>query len=189
MAWIDTVSEDTATRPLKDIYDQIDAHRGKVANILKAQSLNPDALRAHLDLYETLLFGISDLSRVEREMIAVVVSAENGCAYCVRHHQAALAARVDDEALIEQLAADYTAVGVPEPLTEKQRVMLDYAARLTTDVADMAETDVDALREAGWKSRGILDINLVASYFNFVNRIAEGLGVEATAEEVEGYNY
>ena len=185
MAWIDTIDLDDAPEDLQPLYDEIINTRGKVSNILKVHSLNPSALAAHLELYDTLLFGQSDLRRAEREAIAVVVSAENGCRYCVRHHGEALAAYWD-RARVDQLAADHAAMDDLEP---KLRQACTVAAKLTRAPDAMSKADVDRLRDAGWSDRSILDIVLITAYFNFVNRIANGLGVEVTAAEATGYEY
>jgi uncharacterized peroxidase-related enzyme len=185
MAWIDTIAPADADGELAALYDDIADARGGVANILQAHSLNPDALRDHVDLYQTLLFGQSNLRRAEREALAVVVSAANDCEYCVRHHAEALAAYWADDR-VEALAADYTAL---DDLSPKLRAACDFAARLTTAPGEPTEDDVDQLREAGWSDRDVLDIALITSYFNFVNRLATGLGVDVTETEATGYDY
>ncbi|MCO5168691.1 MAG: carboxymuconolactone decarboxylase family protein [Planctomycetes bacterium] len=81
MAWIEVRGEDEATGRLARIYEQLRRSAGEVANVLAVQSLRPRVLEAHLDLYRTLMFAESDLSRRQREMVAVVVSATNGCHY------------------------------------------------------------------------------------------------------------
>lgn len=79
-AWIRTVPPDSADGELRDVYRSIGARRG-VSNILGVQSLHPDGLSAHDELYRTLMFGRSPLSRIEREAVAVTVSAANDCFY------------------------------------------------------------------------------------------------------------
>lgn len=82
VAWIKQIEENEAQGKLKELYNRITSRtKGRVANILKVHSLHPDALEAHLNLYETLMFGESGLSRAQREMIAVVVSSANSCKY------------------------------------------------------------------------------------------------------------
>lgn len=186
MAWIDTIDVEEAEGALEDVYDEIAGERGKIANIMEVQSLAPEAMLEHMELYAELLFGDSGLSREEREMIATVVSSANDCPYCVQHHGVALDAYWDDEALVERFAADWRTLG---HLSDRQRAMLRYAEALTENPAAIGEGDVEALRDAGLEDEEILRVNLVASYFNFVNRIAEGLGVEATPEERSGYDY
>jgi len=87
---------------------------------------------------------------------------------------------------VEQLAADHTALG---SLDDRLRAACDVAARLTRQPDAMTEAHVDRLRNAGWSDRSVLDIVLIIAYFNFVNRIATGLGVEMSPEEVTGYEY
>lgn len=185
MAYIDVIAEDAATGELKSIYDDLVKSRGKVANIMKIQSLNPRAMQAHLDLYLALMFGRSGITRPERELIAVAVSAANGCAYCLNHHAEALGHYWRDQERILRLTRDYRSAG----LTARETAMLDYALKVTRTPAEVGEADVVALREQGLADRDILDINLITSYFNFVNRVALGLGVEFSAEEVAGYRY
>ena len=186
MAWIDIIEPDDATGDLKELYDTIAEKRGKVSNVLTVHSQNPAALKEHLDLYDTVLFGTSPLSRSDREAIAVVVSAANECDYCVRHHAEALQAYWRDEARVQQLADNYTAL---DDLDDQLQIACDVATKLTTDPGAMSEADVHTLRGAGWTDRAVLDIVLVTAYFNFVNRITNALGVEATEAEATGYNY
>ncbi|HEV2149700.1 MAG TPA: peroxidase-related enzyme [Longimicrobiaceae bacterium] len=183
--WIRVVEPADATGELSDVYERVAGARGKLSNIMLAQSLDPAAMRAHLDLYMALLFSRSGLSRPEREAIAVAVSAANGCEYCVSHHAPALQAYWKDEARVRRLAEDHQAVEVPPRL----RAMLDYAVLLTREPAAVAESHVAAMRAEGLSDEEILGVNLITGYFNFVNRVAEGLGVEFTAEEAAGYRY
>lgn len=182
MGWIDEIPDGEAQGPLRQIYDAVKAQRGKVARILSVHSLDPPALQHHLDLYMHLMFSPGPLSRREREAIAVTVSAVNGCAYCVAHHTEALQRYEKSE---DVLAAVRYA---PERLaTPRLRAMLLYARQLTLAPSTMDEAQVVALRADGLTDKDILRINLITAYFNFVNRIALGLGVEADAQEIAGY--
>ena len=160
---------------------------------MRVQSLHPEAMAAHLDLYLAVMFARSGLRRSERELIAIVVSAANGCAYCVRHHAEALKALWTDDARVTQAAEDYRALdpgsGPGQALSERERALCDYADALTREPASVSEASVERLRAAGLSDRDVLDANLIVSYFNFVNRIAEGLGVAFTEEEATGYRY
>ena len=185
MAWIDVIPEADATGDLRAAYDHIEQARGKLSNIMRVHSLRPEAMRTHMDLYLALLFSTSGLKRAERELLATVVSATNGCAYCTRHHGEALKAYWKDEARVAQIAEDYTAAD----LSIRERAMLDYGVALTREPASVNEADVEALRTVGFSDSDVLDIALITAYFNFVNRIAEGLGVELSEEEAAGYKY
>ena len=179
MSWIKEIELDDAEGELAGIYAELVEKRGKVSNILKVHSLNPGAMGNHLDLYMTLMFGKSGLSRAEREAIAVVVSATNECDYCVNHHAEALRRYVKDD---ETLSAD----GL-ETLEPRLSNIVRHAEKLTSAPEAMTESDLGELRAVGLSDRDILDVSLIVAYFNFVNRIALGLGVSFSAEEVSGY--
>ncbi len=112
MAFIDTVDEQAATGELEEVYDKLLRSRGKVANIMKVHSLNPRAMQAHMDLYLAVMFGRSGLKRAERELIAVVVSATNGCVYYVQHHAEALNSYWKDSERVQRLTRDFRHAGL-----------------------------------------------------------------------------
>ena len=179
------IDEADASGELKEIYDRIIGSRGKLSNIMRIHSLNPPTMQAHMDLYLKIMFGRSKIRRADRELIATVVSAANGCPYCVHHHAEALNFYWKDRDRVTQATRDFRALD----LTGRQRAMLEYAEKLTKTPADVSEADVAALRAEGLTDRDILDVNLIVSYFNFVNRIASGLGVDFSPEEISGYRY
>lgn len=183
MSWIDEIEVGEADGRLGEIYKELVEKRGKISNILKVHSLNPEAMSGHLDLYMTLMFGKSGLSRAEREAIGVVVSAENDCAYCVNHHTVALRLYIEDEETLGLLA---TADGL-ETLEPRLSNIVRHAHKLTSAPEAMTESDLGELRAVGLDDRDILDLTLITAYFNFVNRIALGLGVSYTPDELSGY--
>jgi len=183
MSWIKEIEAGEAEGRLAEIYRELVAKRGKVSNILKVHSLNPESMGNHLDLYMTLMFGKSGLSRAEREAIAVVVSAANDCGYCVSHHVETLRHYVDDDEVLNMLMS---ADGL-ETLEPRLSNIVRHADKLTSAPEAMTESDLGELRAVGLSDRDILDLTLVTAYFNFVNRIALGLGVDATPDEIEGY--
>jgi uncharacterized peroxidase-related enzyme len=183
MSWIEEVSVSEATGDLAETYAALIKQRGKVANILKVHSLNPAAMSDHIDLYMTIMFGKSGLSRAEREAIAVVVSANNDCEYCVNHHAEALRRYMKDEEVINLLM---TADGL-ETLEPRLSNIVRHAEKLTTAPGAMTETDLGELRAEGLSDQDILDLTLIVGYFNFVNRIALGLGVDYNDDELSGY--
>lgn len=81
MSWIKVIDEGEAEGPLREAYAAVRGARGQVANILKIHSVSPGAMSAHLGLYRRLMFGPSELTRAERETLAVAVSAINACHY------------------------------------------------------------------------------------------------------------
>jgi len=184
MSWIEEIDVSEAEGKLAQVYAELLEKRGKVANILQVHSLNPDAMASHLDLYMSIMFGRSGLSRSEREAIAVVVSATNECDYCVNHHTEALRRYIKDDDVLQTLAS---AEGL-EVLEPRLGNIVIHAEKLTSAPSAMTESDLDPLRAEGLTDRDVLDITLVVSYFNFVNRIALGLGVSYSAEELSGYH-
>jgi len=183
MSWIDEIEAGDADGKLSEMYAELVKKRGKVSNILKVHSLNPEAMEAHLDLYMTIMFGKSGLSRAEREAIAVVVSAANDCAYCVNHHTEALKHYIKDDETLEML----TSADGLETLEPRLSNIVRHAEKLTSAPSAMTESDLDELRAVGLSDRDILDLTLIVGYFNFVNRIATGLGVAFSAQELSGY--
>jgi uncharacterized peroxidase-related enzyme len=182
MSWIEEIDVAEADGKLAQIYAELSEKRGKVANILQVHSLNPEALSNHVDLYMTLMFGRSGLSRAEREAIAVVVSATNECPYCVSHHAEALQRYVNDDVLKMLMEAD----GL-ETLEPRLSNIVRHAEKLSSAPGAMTQSDLGELRAVGLSDQDILDVTLIVSYFNFVNRIALGLGVEFSADEIAGY--
>ena len=183
MAWINETSVEEADGKLAEVYAALNKKRGKISNILKVHSLNPEAMQNHLDLYMTLMFGKSGLSRAEREAIGVVVSAGNECVYCVNHHTEALKRHLPDDETLGMLAS---ADGL-ETLEPRLSNIVRHAEKLTSAPAAMTESDLGELRAVGLSDQDILDLTLITAYFNFVNRVALGLGVTFSADEVNGY--
>lgn len=172
ITWLAVPAEDEVPEEVQALWRQPLERLGFVPNVLRAMALRPRHLLGWWAYYDELMRGDSGLTKAQREMIAVVVSAENRCHYCVVSHSAALRKLTGDPALVERLATNYRYAAV-EP---KERAMLDYAVKLTTASSSCGREDVDALREAGWGDEDILDIAQVAAMFNYTNRLASGLG-------------
>lgn len=145
---------------------------GFVPNVLRLYALRPSHLLAWNAWYEELMKGDSSLTKAEREMIAVVVSVTNECAYCTAAHSAALRKLTKDAALADQIAADHSLAAIPPRMT----AALDYAVKLTREPTKMNAVDVERLRDVGWSDEDVMDIAEVTGMFNMSNRIASGLG-------------
>ena len=141
---------------------------GLVPNVLQAYAFNETKLRAFTEMYNDLMLGESGLSKLEREMIAVVVSSENKCFYCLTAHGQAVRKLSGDPKLGEMLVMNYRVAH----LSQKQKAMLDFAVMLTNSPEAIEEEDREALREAGWSDREIWDIASVVGFFNMSNRVA-----------------
>ncbi|GAB4133513.1 MAG: peroxidase-related enzyme [Ignavibacteriales bacterium] len=185
MPFIKVINEKNAEGKLKEVYEEIIKSRGKLSNIMKIHSLNPDSMEKHMDLYKSIMFGKSKLSREQKEMIAVVVSVANKCEYCINHHAEALNFYWKNKNKIDEFISDYKTIAV-DP---KTRILLDYANELTISPNLVSQSTIDKIKSFGWDDEDILLTNLIVSYFNFVNRIALGLGVEFSEDEVQGYKY
>ncbi len=175
MSWISDVPPEQADPALRAIYERITAasSRGRVAHLWRGVALDPRGLEALHALYRALMADPAPLSRVQAEAIAVVVSATNGCGYCVAHHGPRLAAALGDEALARAVALDYRQAN----LTARDRVLLDYAVSLTCEPEERTPADVERLREYGFDDPSILKTAEIAGYYNLTNRLALGLGV------------
>jgi uncharacterized peroxidase-related enzyme len=151
---------------------------GFVPNVLLAYSFSEPKLRAFMGMYNDLMLEDSALSKLEREMIAVVVSAANRCFYCLTAHGQAVREMSGDPALGELLVMNYRAARLPR----RQRAMLDFAHKMTVAPAEVDETDRRGLRRAGFNDRAIWDIAAVASFFNMTNRMATAVDMMPNLE-------
>ncbi|MGD9863805.1 MAG: peroxidase-related enzyme [Pseudodonghicola sp.] len=149
-------------------FDICDEKLGMIPNVLKANAFDIDKLNAFSGMYNDLMLAPSGLSKLEREMIAVVVSSMNRCFYCQVAHGAAVRQLSGDPMLGEMLVMNYRVA----PLDARQRAMLDFAAKMTTASYTIEEEDRQALRDAGFSDRDIWDIANVAGFFNMTNRVA-----------------
>ena len=139
--------------------------------VLELDAAAKEAARHH---ERALMAEPSPLSPAQVELIAVVVSATNGCGYCVAHCGPRLAGALGDEALARAVARDYREAN----LTARDRVLLDYAVALTCEPSERKLEDVDRIREYGFDDDAILRATHVAAFYGLLNRLASGLGVE-----------
>jgi uncharacterized peroxidase-related enzyme len=141
---------------------------GLVPNVLQAYAFDIDKLNAFTTLYNDLMLADSGLSKLEREMIAVVVSSLNRCFYCLTAHGQAVRELSGDPMLGEMLVMNYRVAD----LSDRHRAMLDFAVKVTEASHKIEEQDRAALRDAGFSDRDIWDIANVAGFFNMTNRVA-----------------
>ena len=141
---------------------------GFVPNVLVAYAFDMTKLEAFVAMYNDLMLGESGLSKLEREMIAVAVSSQNRCYYCLTAHGAAVRQYSGNPLLGEQIVMNYRAAR----LNKRQRAMLDFAVKLTAQPANVEDGDRERLRRAGFSDRDIWDIAAIAGFFNMSNRVA-----------------
>jgi uncharacterized peroxidase-related enzyme len=141
---------------------------GFIPNVLVAYAFDSAKLEAFAAMYNDLMLAPSGLSKLEREMIAVAVSSQNRCYYCLTAHGAAVRQYSGQPILGEHMVMNYRAAR----LDKRQRAMLDFAVKLTVEPWAVEEADREALRRAGFSDRDIWDIAAVVGFFNMSNRIA-----------------
>ena len=186
-AWIHMIPLEEAQGPLVAAYEKVKTPHGTVDNVMKAHSLRPHTMEGHVALYRSVLHNPDNtLPFWFLEVVASYVSMLNRCDYSLTHHFANARRLMADPARAEavRLAPLERA---PERVFEgKQLALLIYAGKLTTDVAQMVKSDIDALHAAGCDDGQILEVNQVCAYFNYSNRLLNGLGV-TTQGDVIGY--
>ncbi|WP_298921672.1 peroxidase-related enzyme [uncultured Roseobacter sp.] len=160
---VDPLPEATQT-----YFDICQEKLGMIPNVLRAYAFDIEKLDAFTGIYNNLMLAPSGLSKLEREMIAVVVSSINKCFYCLVAHGAAVRAMSGDPKLGEALVMNYRVAS----LDARQRAMLDFAALMTTASATIEESHRDGLRQVGFTDHDIWDIANVAGFFNMTNRVA-----------------
>jgi len=174
MSWIKEIDRNE-NEVLKKIYEDAEKRTGQpTANVLKVHSIRPEVLKIHMSLYEQIMFKEGLLSRMQREMIGVIVSSSNQCPYCVDHHGNALSHVTSNKELMIKIINDYHQAG----LNNLDLAICSYAEKLTKDPYKVQEEDVEALRQFGLDDKTIFDVNQIVAYFNYVNRIVHGLGVK-----------
>ena len=152
-----------------------------VANVIKCMSINPRAMEAVRDSNMAITFGASALTRVQEEAIATAVSVINKCRYWTMSHGEFLRQHSDDPTLASHIMHD----SARAELDPQTRGMLDFAVKLTQEPSSMEQGDVQVLRDLGLSDEQILSTVLITCVFNFMTRLADGLGVEITGERQE----
>jgi uncharacterized peroxidase-related enzyme len=162
------LDDDALTAAMQAHFDKCTEKLGFIPNVLKAYAFDMGKLEAFVAMYNGLMLAPSGLSKLEREMIAVAVSSQNRCYYCLVAHGAAVRALSDDPILGELMVMNYRAAR----LDRRQRAMLDFAVKLTAEPFSIEDGDRAALREVGFSDRDIFDIAAVTGFFNMSNRVA-----------------
>lgn len=171
---------ETLDEDLKKYYRICEEKLGLVPNVLRAYSANQEKLRNFIATYNTTMLDeeTCGLSKLDREMIAVVVSSANRCYYCLVAHGQAVRQLSGDPQLGEMLVMNYRVAA----LDARQRAMLDFAWKLTRAPHDVGDDDRRALADAGFSEQDIFDLCDVAAFFNYTNRVAHGLDMMPNPE-------
>ena len=152
---------------------------GFIPNVLAAFAKFPKQFEGFTKLYNALMLGESGLTKLEREMIAVTVSSENHCFYCLVAHGSAVRELSNDPQLGERIAANFRSAELPK----KQEELLNFTKKLTKDPSEIGENDRKKLRDIGYTDRDIWDISAIVGLFNMTNRLASATEMEPN------YNY
>jgi uncharacterized peroxidase-related enzyme len=154
-----------------------DLPEADAGGIVAAHSLIPEALEHAFSTFGALMSPDLPLTRRQHELIASAVSLTNHTRYCSLSHVEFLQRVTSDDALAQAVAHDPRAA----PLDEVDRAIVDYAIQITRDATRITPAYHDSLRGAGFDDVGILQITLIAAWFNYINRVADALGVGRAA--------
>lgn len=169
-------------RPLPQIVKRVGAKARKklgfLPNVLLGYAHAPKRLENFLNTRDELMLSESDLSPLDREIIALVVSATNRCHYCVTSHGATVRVMSGDPVLADDLTVNYRYAHI----SDQQKAMLDFVVKLTLHPSTIDDNDRDALRTEGFSESAIWDIAEVTGFFNMTNRLANTVGMEPNPE-------
>lgn len=140
---------------------------GFIPNVLMALAHRPDEFRAFLAYNTAVMARESGLTAAEKEMLIIAHSNHNGCVYCVASHGAVLRLETGDPSISEKVAVNYHEADI----TSRQKAMIDFAMKVTTDSRCINEEDFKTLRAHGLTNEDIWDIAAITSFFNLSNRM------------------
>ena len=159
---------------VKNYLEIVQQKLGFIPNVLAAFAKFPKQFEGFTKLYTALMLGESGLTKLEREMIAVTVSSENHCFYCLVAHGSAVRELSKDPQLGERIAANFRSAELPK----KQEELLNFTKKLTKDPSEIDENDRKKLRDVGYTDRDIWDISAIVGLFNMTNRLASATEME-----------
>lgn len=175
---LDLPMVDPLPQATQKYFDICQEKLGMVPNVLRSYAFNVEKLNTFIAMYNDIMLAESGLTKLEREMIAVVVSAINKCYYCLTAHGAAVRQLSGDPKLGEALIMNWRVADL-EP---RALAMLEFAENLTTSSAKTSEADRQSLRDVGFSDSDIFDIVSVTGFFNMTNRVASGIDMRPNDE-------
>ena len=178
MAWIKTIDYKDADPQLKRIYNRVKGPNNTIDNVLSIHSLRPHSLVGHMTLYKSVLHNSNNqLPKWYLEAIGVYVSFLNKCEYCVQHHFAGLKRLLNNDKKAVEFWEAIQNGTLNQFFDERYLEGISYAEKLTLTLEKITQDEIERLKTTGFSEGEILEINQVASYFNYVNRVVVGLGV------------
>ena len=187
-AWIKVIPESEATGSLRDMYELARTPHGTIDNVMKVHSLRPQTMQGHLVLYRSVLHHADiTLPLWFLEIVASYTSIKNDCLYSLEHHFHNARKLIGDDERTDRIYSALASACPEDEFAGRELAMLRYAAKLTEEVDKMEKQDVEKLREAGCSDGEILEVNQVVAYFNYSNRLLNGLGVTLEGDAVGYY--
>ena len=178
VAWIRVIPYEDSEGELRRIYDLVKGASGNLDNVVKVHSLRPHTLEGHYALYRSVLHHPgNEMPSWVLESLGVYTSLLNGCEYSAAHHSEGLRLALEDDARFEKIHEALSRDRPESAFSGKELALLRYAKKLTLAPSYLSKSDIDALRAAGASDGEILEANQVVSYFNYANRVLNGLGV------------
>jgi len=178
ISWFPIAPRESLSPEVQQLFAQLEEKLGFVPNVFLAYAWKGKRFERWLAHFNDVMEPTPGLSKAEREMISVVVSAANRCLYCMVAHGFAVRVLLKDPVLGDRVTLDYKRAG----LSPRHVAMLDYAVKITKDPASCSEEDIQRLREHGFSDEDIWDIIEVAAMFNFTNRMASATGMMPNRE-------
>ena len=157
---------------------EVQGKSGFIPNVFLALTHRPDEFRAFFSYHDALMVKDSGLSKGEREMIVVATSGLNECIYCVVAHGAILRIREKNPLIADQLATNYRKADI----SSRQRVMLDFAVKVSRNSQEISEEDIKNLMKQGFTEEDVWDIGSISALFALSNRIANMAGIRPNDE-------
>jgi len=185
MSWIKVISFEAAEGKLKRLYKRVVGPNNALDNVLSIHSLRPHTLKGHMELYKSVLHhSDNSFPKWYLETLGTYVSHLNYCSYCAEHHVVGLERELADSEKFALIQEGMKTGDFSKALNEKQLAGMQYAVKLTNDHKNITRSDMETLQAAGFNDGEILEVNQVVSYFNYVNRMVVGLGVDLEKDNI-----
>jgi len=183
MTWIRTITYEEAEGKVKDLYERIKGPNNNVDNIMMAHSLRPHSMEGHMALYKNVLHhSRNTLPKWLLEAIGVCVSIINQCEYCIEHHYEGMRKLIMDDQRSQNIRKALEEEKPAKVFKSKELAIINYAVKITINPHDISPEDIEKLRINNVEDGEILEINQVAAYFAYANRMVLGLGINKSGD-------
>jgi len=187
-AWINMISDEDASKELKQVLDLARTPHGTVDNVMRVHSLRPNTMKGHVTLYRAALHDDANtIPMWFQETVSSYVSILNDCGYSLENHWKNAVHLIDDAKKSDAIEKALWSKMPQDVFDGVELEMLRYAEKLTLRPNSMVQEDVLALKSVGAEDGEILELNQIVGYFNYVNRLLNGLGVTTSGDTVGFY--